>query len=236
MTKPLTPLQQAYLLGRNTQWPLGGVSMHDFRTFRGSLDPSNFCQRVAELIAHFDALRTVINAEKQQQTVLSVLPSPVERIDLTTCSATEAEQQIQQLKQRYQQHCHDLTLPPWKIVLIAMPTQGEFVVFTSFDALILDGHGISRVIARLFDDQPLEPLVSRQPDQESPGTAHSREVSREWWKETLNDAVTPSRLPWQRPLSEIKCPEWRRESLTLPANSRKNSSASAQKEDYSPTV
>ncbi|EMB3517666.1 amino acid adenylation domain-containing protein [Escherichia coli] len=221
MTKPLTPLQQAYLLGRNSQWPLGGVSMHDFRTFRGSLDPSNFCQRVAELIAHFDALRTVINAEKQQQTVLSVLPSPVERIDLTTCSATEAEQQIQLLKQRYQQHCHDLTLPPWKIVLIAMPTQGEYVVFTSFDALILDGHGISRIIARLFDDQPLEPLVSHQPDQESPGTAHSREVAREWWKATLNDAVTPSRLPWQRPLSEIKCPEWRRESLTLPANSRK---------------
>ncbi|HFG3752780.1 TPA: amino acid adenylation domain-containing protein [Escherichia coli] len=221
MTRPLTPLQQAYLLGRSTQWPLGGVSMHDFRTFRGPLEPSRFCQRVAELIAHFDALRTVIDAEKQQQTVLPALPAPVERIDLTTFSENDAEQQLRQLQQRYQQRCHDLAFPPWNIVLIAMPAQGGYVVFTSFDALILDGQGISHIVARLFDNQPLEPLVPRRPDVESPGTAHSREAAREWWKATLNDAVTPSRLPWQRPLSEITRPEWRRESRTLAANSRK---------------
>ncbi|HIC1790457.1 TPA: hypothetical protein ACW0I5_004357 [Escherichia coli] len=37
MTSHLTLLQQAYLLGRNTQWPQSGVSMHDFRLFQSKL-------------------------------------------------------------------------------------------------------------------------------------------------------------------------------------------------------
>ncbi|EKR9889581.1 AMP-binding protein [Salmonella enterica] len=221
MTKSLSPLQQAYLLGRNEHWPLGGVSMHDFRTFRGHLDPQRFCRRLTELVNHFEALRTIIDVEKQQQAVLSTIEPQLERVDLTSFSTSEAEQQIKQFKHRYQQICHDPSLPPWKIIMIALPGDREYFVLTSFDALILDGQGISRIIARLFDEQPLDARTINHLTKASLVHSTTREKARNWWKEKLHGAVTPSHLPWLEPLGEIIRPKWRRESRNLDAGTLK---------------
>ncbi|POT58307.1 amino acid adenylation protein [Citrobacter amalonaticus] len=221
MARSLSPLQLAYLSGRSEHWPLGGVAMHDFRTFRGRLDPQRFCRRVAELVNHFAALRTVIDVEKQQQFVLPTLEPRLEQVDLTSYSTGDAEQQIEHLKHRYQQMCHDPSLPPWKIILIALPGGSEYLVFTSFDALILDGQGISRITARLFDEQPLDARAARPPTTESLEHATTREEAKNWWREKLHGAVTPSRLPWLTPLGEIARPEWRRESRNVEAGTLK---------------
>ena len=193
MAKPLSSLQQAYLLGRSEQWPLGGVAMHDFRVFRGRLDPQRFCQRLSELVDYFAALRTVIDVEKQQQSVLPALQPHLEQIDLTLLSAQEAEHQVNQLRHRYQQIRHDPALPPWKIILVALPEENEYCVLTSFDALILDGQGISRIIARLFDEKPLNAMPTHLPTVEPFTSAITREEAKSWWEEKLNGAVTPSR-------------------------------------------
>ncbi|MTH46801.1 amino acid adenylation domain-containing protein [Intestinirhabdus alba] len=216
MAQPLTPLQQAYLLGRSEQWPLGGVAMHDFRSFRGPLDPVRFRARLAELIAHFAALRTVIDVERQQQSVLESITPPLEEHDLRDSPPDAAEEQIHRLRQRYRQYRHDPASPPWRIVLIALPGGEEYLIFTSFDALILDGQGISWVIARLFDDRPLGRMAADNAPPPSADTP-ARERARAWWRDALAEA-TPPRLPWRQPLEEIVSPRWRREECLLDAD------------------
>lgn len=216
MGKPLTALQVAYLLGRGEQWPLGGVAMHDFRTFRGHIDPAHFRRRLAELVNHFAALRTRIDTQTQRQHILPDLEPHLEEIDLCDASEEEAAKQIRQLQQHYQQLCHDPSSPPWRIILITLPGATESLIFTSFDALILDGQGISHIIARLFDRQPLKAYAHDQaPLRED---EKQRERAKAWWHDKLAQAVTPSPLPWQQPLGEIVHPRWRREQQTLDAS------------------
>lgn len=216
MGKPLTSLQLAYLLGRSEQWPLGGVAMHDFRTFRGHIDPAHFRHRLAELVNHFTALRTWIDIQTQRQNILPELEPHLEEIDLCDASEEEAAKQIRQLRQHYQQLCHDPSSPPWRIILITLPGATESLIFTSFDALILDGQGISHIIARLFDQRPLKGCTHDEaPQQEG---EKERERAKAWWQDKLAQVVTPSRLPWQQPLGEIVHPRWRRERQTLDAS------------------
>lgn len=211
--KPLTPLQQAYLLGRSDQWPLGGVAMHDFRAFRGQLDPARFRRRLAELVNHFAALRTWIDTETQQQYILPELEPHLEEIDLRDASAEVAAEKVRQLQLDHQQICHDPTSPPWRIWFITLAGATEYQIFTSFDALILDGQGISQMIARLFDERPLEgDERDVEPMQEN---EKERERAKTWWQQKLASVVTPSLLPWLQPLSAITRPRWRREQQTL---------------------
>ncbi len=218
MAKPLTSLQLAYLLGRSEQWPLGGVAMHDFRTFRGRLDPVRFRHRLAELVNHFEALRTWIDTEKQQQHILPELPPHLEEVDLRHFSTEDATQKVRQLQQYYQQMRHDLSSPPWRIILITLPGGMEYQVLTSFDALILDGQGISHIIARLFDEQPLETAASDRGVTLKCEDEKERERAKGWWKNQLAEAVVPPRLPWRQPLGAIAHPLWRREHQTVDAN------------------
>lgn len=216
MGKPLTSLQQAYLLGSSEQWPLGGVAMHDFRTFRGHIDPAHFRRRLAELVNHFTALRTWIEEETQQQHILPELEPHLEEIDLRDASEADAAKKVQQLRQHYQQSRHDPSSPPWQIILITLPGATEYQIFTSFDALILDGQGISHIIARLFDEQPLAALEHDATPNET--DEKERERAKAWWQDKLAQVVTPSRLPWQQPLGEIVHPRWRREQQILDAS------------------
>ncbi|HGM5491389.1 TPA: amino acid adenylation domain-containing protein [Serratia fonticola] len=220
MGKPLTALQSAYLLGRGEQWPLGGVAMHDFRTFRGHIEPAHFRRRLAELVDHFTALRTRIDIPTQQQHILPELEPQLEEIDLCDASEEDAAKQIRQLREHYQQLCHDPSSPPWRIILITLPSATEYLIFTSFDALILDGQGISHIIARLFDRQPLKADTHDETSlrEDEKERERERERAKAWWQDKLAQAVTPSRLPWQQPLGEIVHPRWQRTQQTLDAS------------------
>ncbi len=97
-----------------------------------------------------------------------------------------------------------------------MPGATEYLIFTSFDALILDGQGISHIIARLFDEQPLAAL--EQDNAPSEADEEERERAKAWWQDKLAQVVTPCRLPWLQPLGEIVQPCWRREQQILDAS------------------
>ncbi|RTF32633.1 condensation domain-containing protein, partial [Serratia marcescens] len=163
METALTALQQAYLLGRSDRWPLGGVAMHDFREYRArQLDVPRLEARLTELVQHYPALRTCIDVQRGTQHVRPEVTLHLDRHDLRALDGETAQRQVEQLRERYSHQRHDPSQPLWRIAVIQLaeqqdPTGSPYdtLIFTSFDALILDGQGISTVIARLFDDRPL---------------------------------------------------------------------------------
>ncbi|MGO2465376.1 MAG: amino acid adenylation domain-containing protein, partial [Serratia proteamaculans] len=222
METPLTALQQAYLLGRSEQWPLGGVAMHDFREYHGlKLDLARLEARLSELVQHYAALRTCIDPQRFTQRVRSEATLNLDRHDLRALDPQAAQQRLTILREQYSHHRHDPAQPLWRIAAIQLPVTPDVtgnnydtVIFTSFDALILDGQGISTVIARLFDDAPLPPIAPSGPPVAA--TAEQRQADAAYWQAKLQDITTPSALPWITPLANIKSSRYRRANLTLP--------------------
>jgi len=222
METPLTPLQQAYLLGRSEQWPLGGVAMHDFREYHGlRLDLARLEARLRELVQHYAALRTCIDPQRFTQHVRPEATLNLDRQDLRALDHQAAQQRLADLREQYSHQRHDPTQPLWRIVAIQLPEMQDVagnpydsVIFTSFDALILDGQGISSVIARLFDDATLPPIAPTSPP--AIATADQRQADAAYWQAKLQDITTPSALPWRTPLANIKSSRYRRANLTLP--------------------
>ena len=171
METALTALQQAYLLGRSDRWPLGGVAMHDFREYRArQLDVPRLEARLTELVQHYPALRTCIDVQRGTQHVRPEVTLHLDRHDLRALDGEAAQRQVEQLRARYSHQRHDPSQPLWRIAVLQLaeqqdPTGSPYdtLILTSFDALILDGQGISTVIARLFDDRPLAPTTAALP-------------------------------------------------------------------------
>jgi amino acid adenylation domain-containing protein len=222
METPLTPLQQAYLLGRSEQWPLGGVAMHDFREYHGlRLDLARLEARLRELVQHYAALRTCIDPQRFTQHVRPEATLNLDRQDLRALDHQAAQQRLADLREQYSHQRHDPAQPLWRIVAIQLPEMQDVagnpydsVIFTSFDALILDGQGISSVIARLFDDATLPPIAPTSPP--AIATAEQRQADAAYWQSKLQDITTPSALPWRTPLANIKSSRYHRANLTLP--------------------
>ncbi len=224
METPLSTLQQAYLLGRSEQWPLGGVAMHDFREYRGlQLDVARLENRLSELVQHYPALRTCIDPHRFTQHVRQEATLNLDRHDLRECDHEVAQQRLAALRDQYSHQRHDPTQPLWRIAVIQLPemqdAHHDSVVFTSFDALILDGQGISTVIARLFDDTPLRPVAPPVPP--AAASAEQRQTDAAYWQAKLQNVTTPSALPWRTPLANIKSSRYRRATLTLPRETLK---------------
>jgi hypothetical protein len=147
METPLSALQQAYLLGRSEQWPLGGVAMHDFREYRGlGLDLARLESRLSELVQHYAALRTCIDTQRFTQHVRAEATLNLDRHDLRALDHQAAQRQLADLREQYSHQRHDPAQPLWRIAAIQLSeTQDatgnpyDTVIFTSFDALILDG-------------------------------------------------------------------------------------------------
>ncbi|QUG73800.1 amino acid adenylation domain-containing protein [Erwinia sp. E602] len=213
---PLTPLQQAYLMGRSELWSLGGVAMHEFREYRGHADPAALRARLEQLVAHYAALRTCIDSDRLTQRVLPAAEARLEVVDLRHLERAAALAQVDTLREQHSHNRHDPAQPPYGIVLVQL-ADGPFdtVIFTSFDALILDGEGISAIITRLFDDAPLAAAATPATVAAPPVDAAKRLADQHYWQQKLQDVSSPSRLPWSAPLESIRRSRYRRQTLTV---------------------
>ncbi len=74
----------------------------------------------------------------------------LDRHDLRALDGEVAQRQIEQLRARYSHQRHDPSQPLWRIAVLQLAEQQDptdrydTLIFTSFDALILDGRDLHR--------------------------------------------------------------------------------------------
>ncbi|MCL2897271.1 amino acid adenylation domain-containing protein [Brenneria tiliae] len=230
---PLTALQQAYLVGRSEQWPLGGVAMQDFREYRGNFPVAVLRKRLSELVRRHPALRTRIDADTLSQRVSPDVVVNMDEIDLRALPRADALRRADEMRRACSHARNDLALAPWHIWIIELAlgdgrADEDFttLAFTSFDALIMDGASISAILAQLFAATEIAPpAVAQADDGRAPIPAAQRREDEGYWREKLRDFPPPPALPWKRPLASIPSSGWRRESVTLPRGLLKKISA-----------
>lgn len=220
MTKPLTSLQQAYLLGREFYSPLGGVAMQKFREYRGRMDPNLLWTRIGQMVDRHPALRTQIDAVALTQVVTHEAKLNVNELDLRSLPRDEALARIEKMRKTYTHQLLNLDRSPWHVQIFLLPdsdTEDTLVVFTLFDALILDGQSITSLLAELFskDMAQLEDAEENASVIQQPASSN-REEDEAYWTEKLKEISGPPALPWKVAPETIKSSTYARQSLHVP--------------------
>jgi len=212
--QPLTAMQRAYLLGRTTQLPLGGVAMQDFREYRGVMNPELLRNRLVNLVQRHASLRTFIDAEKLVAAIHDEALLNLREIDLTELSSQNALKQVEESRNLYRHSMLDLNRSPWDITVYRLEND-LLVVFVRFDALILDGQSISALMVELFEGRSPIPQSFPEDLSKPEDAATLRQIDATYWKTKLSKMDVVAQLPWRKPLAQLTTSRYERQSAVI---------------------
>lgn len=221
---PLTPLQLAYLAGREFALPLGGVGMRDFREYEGNINAERLAGVVRQLVSRHEALRLCPDPELLTQHVVSGWEDHLEVVDLSDTSAAEAMRITEGL--RNDVASNELPVgdgPLLRMLLVVHPSDAPApaVLFLSVDSLIIDGAGIGTLISEaltLYRDPSAElPPISRSllPQLSEVANRRSLEGDEDFWASTCAAMPPIPALPWRRALDSIETSGYARVCLPV---------------------
>ncbi|WP_407831818.1 amino acid adenylation domain-containing protein [Verminephrobacter eiseniae] len=213
----LTDVQQAYLVGRQPGFPLGGVGSHFFVEFEvEGLNAARFEAAWNRLIARHDMLRAVVRDGRQQVLAevspFSLLRHHVPRLDHPDVDA---------LRERLSQQVLDPSRWPVFDVQAAEDGSSRTRLFVCLDNLMLDGLSMRLLLTELEQlyldpDSCLTPLEIGFRDYlshiagQGPG-----EASLAYWQRRLDSLPAAPQLPLRRDPAEIGVPRFVRLSDSL---------------------
>ncbi|MBA1190428.1 amino acid adenylation domain-containing protein [Pseudomonas entomophila] len=213
--RPLNPLQQAYLLGRGTQVPLGGVAMQEFREYRGPLNVATLRERLTGMVRQHPGLRTHIDAHRRVQFVHPDVVLNLDEVDLSHLPTAEALDAIAARREAYAHAHFALDRSPWNVTVFRLPSN-ECVVFARLDALIVDGRAIAALLVELLQGQAADVPAAPTPAPDVAPTPEQRQADAAYWTHKLAPVTGVPRLPWARPLEQLGSSRYQRQRLRLP--------------------
>lgn len=210
---PLTPIQQAYLVGRNEGHALGGVNAHfyiEFETER--LDAKRLEEALNLLIRKHDMLRTVV-FEDGTQRALEVVPYLEIKI-----RKIKEEAQRKALREKLKQRTYELGKWPMFHMEISRIPEGRDVIHFSLDCILLDAFSTQKMMGDLFKlyegKKVIFPrLTFREYMKKAELWAKEKSTKKKaeaYWLEKLQDIPLAPKLPYCKELSEIQHPEFAR--------------------------
>lgn len=213
--RPLTSLQKAYLLGRETDLPLGGVAMQEFREYRGRMDPALLRSRLSAMVERHPCLRTHIDVQRLLQVTTGRATLNLKEIDLSGLPRALALARIDALREDYAHALFDLSHAPWNVTLFRLPEQ-EIIFFARFDALIVDGRSIAALLVELIEGVA-PPLTDDDAEEEEDedGASDARRADATYWSAKLEAIVATPRLPWKQPFDRIATARYERQSIVV---------------------
>lgn len=234
---PLTDLQQAYLVGRQRGFALGGIGSHFFVKFAvEDLDLTRFDAAWKRLIDRHDMLRAVVRDGRQQ--VLPEVPTfTPERHRFADLAGEEA----QALHEELAHTVYDPTRWPVFGVHVAQDSGRTSLVYVSLDNLLLDGMSMQILFAelkRLY----LDPAASLPPIgigfrdymMRAPAPAACAEALA-YWRARLPSLPPAPRLPLRCDPADVERPRFVRLKASLPSESWRALRAAAAEHQLTPS-
>lgn len=209
----LTPMQRAYLLGRTTQMPLGGVAMQETLEHRGTLSASSIRHRLSTMVVKYPCLRTFIDSKSLKLQVSQCPQVNLAHVDLRHLEKDKAEEELARFRYTYNHNMFDLDQPLWNVTTFSL-SETDTYVFSRFDALILDARSIASLLVELFDEQaPYIPSFDFEPDHEHVQSARAKD--EKYWLNKLATVEKSMCFPWHKPLKSISHSRYQRQSLKI---------------------
>lgn len=225
---PLTPMQQAYLLGRSEDFECGGVSSHIYHEIETTdIDVEKLTDALHRVVCKHAALRLQIRADGSQVVLEpDAVPRPLIKVyDLGDATEVEKTATLQALRTEMSHQVMPLEKPPFldvRVIRQSTPTQ---LLLVSHDGLTLDGISMQIFFRDWADayenpDRPLTPpavsfrdyvLAARKTEQ---GSAFER--ARRYWLARIDRGLpTHPQLPLRRDPAKIVKPLMVRHEIEL---------------------
>jgi pyochelin synthetase len=235
---PLTPIQAAYLVGRDPAFPLGGVATfyyHEFDRWPAG-DPGADLARLAaawnRLVDRHPMLRMVVGPDARQRILPAVDPYEIAVLDLRDAAPADVDRELAALRARCSHQVRPVDRWPLFDLRAALLPDGRTRLHVGIDVLALDLMSwvlLMREWAAFTADPALElpdppvtfaELVHRRLT--DPAQQRRRERDAAYWAARAADLPPGPALPWTaapaalgvphvtRHAAELTAPEWDR--------------------------
>ena len=148
---PLTPVQEAYWLGRQRLVALGDVACHLYVEFRfRRLDVARLTGAWREVIARRPMLRAVIDRDGRQRFLAEVPPLVIPFVDVRAGSG-DVDAAVRAVRDAMSHQVLPSDRWPLFDARVTRAADDDWRLHLSLDALILDGESINRFLQEIFD-------------------------------------------------------------------------------------
>ncbi|NES43190.1 non-ribosomal peptide synthetase, partial [Moorena sp. SIO2C4] len=242
---PLTEIQQAYWLGRNSTFDLGNISTHGYLELDcGFLDIDRLSQAWQRVIEHHDMLRMVILPNGEQQVLEQVPPYQIEVLDLRGQPEQIVSTELEALRHRLSHEMFPADeWPLFKIRATRLADQ-RYRLHWSFDALIADAWSMSifwqqwlKLYQNLEDPLPELELSFRDyvfAELCLKDTFQHQRSQQYWWNRLETLPPTPE-LPLNQQIATLDQPEFSCFQAELSASDWQQLKAKAKQANLTPS-
>ncbi|MDX6189700.1 non-ribosomal peptide synthetase [Flavobacterium sp. Fl-318] len=211
----LTPIQAAFLMGRDNNFELGNVGSHYYSELKWPhLDVAKLEKVVNQIINLHDALRTVIYEDGTQR----VLPGqPEYHIKIS-------DEKPQKIRDQRSHHKYPLGQWPMFHFEVSQVNTADTILHLSVDLLLLDAWSadlLMREIIKAYQDQavkkPNYTFKQYIADEKAWHLEHTQFIQKAetYWASKLKDMPAGPALPFKKPLSEIEQPQFKRYTFAV---------------------
>lgn len=218
-SQELTPLQMAYVLGRQNDYILGDITAHYYVEFdTGELQTERLEEAVNEVILRNEILRTVITPEGRMQVYQT---NPGYQLEQVFCGPDGTP--LRDLRAEMKDHQFPLGRWPMFDVKVTSFPDGNRRIHIGLDCLILDGWSINMFLGQIIEAYAGKPIHTtdytfRAYLEEERQWLRNKRYYRDaqaYWEKQIKALPPAPRLPLQRPLEEIEKPAFRRMQFDL---------------------
>lgn len=225
----LTEVQEAYWLGRQRLFDLGGVAAHGYNEIEvPELDLERFERALRRVIDRHDMLRMVVRPDGRQQILPEVPDFELRTYDLRSGSDEEAEAKRFELRAEMSHQVLDASIWPLFDIRACRLPDGRVRLHISFDIMVADLTGyqiLMRDLGRFYADPSWNPPPLELSFRDYV-VAHERLArsdlfrrSMEYWRERLPELQSPPELPLARDPSQLDAPRFERRFALLDRDS-----------------
>lgn len=147
---PLTLMQNAYLVGRNKEYDLGGTGCHSYTEFTlADIDGARLEKAWHKLIMKHDMLRAIFSSEGFQK-IIEAPELPALKInDLSNCDEKKANEEFEVIRKRLESYDYAIGQWPMHKFEITQLKKSSILHF-SIDMLIADFVSVNVIVSELF--------------------------------------------------------------------------------------
>ncbi len=243
---PLTEVQMAYLLGRDSQFEMGGVSTHMYLEIETKLDMKRFEESLQKVIMRHPMMRAVIMPNGYQRILENVTPYRLVVDDLSLLDSEAQQQRIIDERERMSHYIFEIdkgSLFEFKAFKLNSDTH---YLFIGYDLLMADAASVMQIILRelleFYNNPNLELPVLEFTFRDymlaykefKDSETYARD--KEYWMSKIEDFPLAPALPLKQDPAKIVKPHFRRYSKTIIKEQWDKIKKLAQQKNITPSV
>lgn len=216
----LTPIQWAFITGRENDFELGNVGAHYYTEIECSQESAlKFEPALNRVIQNHEALRTIIHKNGTQQVLTEM---PYYQVQENTI---ESNNTIVEIRKQWSHHKYELGKWPMFHFEMSHLANNRSVIHISVDLLVIDAWSGDLMLSEIFkviQGQAIEkPQITfknyiRKEKEWHNNNQYFIKKAEDYWKEKLQNIPPAPALPYKKPFHQIEKPTYKRWKFELP--------------------